>query len=106
MQAVGLATLLPGSDALQLAMFVGYTVAGIPGGFVSLFAAILPPTVIMLGRGDAASPNTTRSLGQPLCRGIDSRRGSPHPDCRLENIQGKRRRVVLDGKLSCLAAQG
>ena len=49
MQAVGLATLLPGSDALQLAMFVGYTVAGIPGGFVSLFAAILPPTVIMLG---------------------------------------------------------
>ena len=48
-QAVGLATLLPGSDALQLAMFVGYTVAGIPGGIVSLFAAILPPTVIMLG---------------------------------------------------------
>ena len=48
-QAVGLATLLPGSDALQLAMFVGYTVGGIPGGFVSLFAAILPPTVIMLG---------------------------------------------------------
>lgn len=48
-QAVGLATLLPGSDALQLAMFVGYTVAGIPGGLVSLFAAILPPTVIMLG---------------------------------------------------------
>ena len=49
MQAVGLATLLPGSDALQLAMFVGYTVAGIPGGFISLFAAILPPTLIMLG---------------------------------------------------------
>jgi chromate transporter len=48
-QAVGLATLLPGSDALQLAMFVGYTVDGIPGGLVSLFAAILPPTVIMLG---------------------------------------------------------
>ncbi len=40
---------LPGSDALQLAMFVGYTVAGIPGGFVSLFAAILPPTIIMFG---------------------------------------------------------
>lgn len=48
-QAVGLSTLLPGSDALQLAMFVGYTVAGIPGGLVSLFAAILPPTVLMLG---------------------------------------------------------
>lgn len=48
-QAVGLSTLLPGSDALQLAMFVGYTVAGIPGGAVSLLAAILPPTVIVFG---------------------------------------------------------
>lgn len=48
-QAVGLATLLPGSDALQLAMFVGFTVGGIPGGLVSLFAAILPPTIIMFG---------------------------------------------------------
>ncbi|HJS18364.1 MAG TPA: chromate transporter [Anaerolineales bacterium] len=46
-QAVGLATLLPGSDALQLAMFVGFTVAGIPGGIVSLIAAILPPTILM-----------------------------------------------------------
>jgi len=46
-QAVGLATLLPGSDALQLAMFVGYTVAGIPGGLISLFAAVLPPTILM-----------------------------------------------------------
>jgi chromate transporter len=46
-QAVGLATLLPGSDALQLAMFVGFTVAGIPGGLISLFAAILPPTILM-----------------------------------------------------------
>jgi chromate transporter len=46
-QAVGLATLLPGSDALQLAMFVGFTVAGVPGGLVSLFAAILPPTILM-----------------------------------------------------------
>ena len=47
-QAVGLATLLPGSDALQLAMFVGYTVGGVSGGLVSLFAAILPPTLLML----------------------------------------------------------
>ena len=46
-QAVGLATLLPGSDALQLAMFVGYTAAGIPGGLVSLIAAVLPPTILM-----------------------------------------------------------
>jgi len=48
-QAVGFSTLLPGSDALQLAMFVGYTVAGIPGGSVALLGAILPPTVLMFG---------------------------------------------------------
>jgi chromate transporter len=48
-QAVGFSTLLPGSDALQLAMFVGYTTAGIPGGIMSLLGAILPPTVLMFG---------------------------------------------------------
>jgi chromate transporter len=48
-QAVGFSTLLPGSDALQLAMFVGFTTAGIPGGIVSLLGAILPPTVLMFG---------------------------------------------------------
>lgn len=48
-QAVGFSTLLPGSDALQLAMFVGFTVAGIPGGTVALLGAILPPTVLMFG---------------------------------------------------------
>ena len=46
-QAIGLATLLPGSDALQLAMFVGYSVGGVAGGLVSLLAAILPPTILM-----------------------------------------------------------
>lgn len=48
-QAVGLSSVLPGSDALQLAMYVGYAVAGIPGGFVALLASILPPTIIILG---------------------------------------------------------
>jgi chromate transporter len=48
-QAVGLSSVLPGSDALQLAMYIGYTVAGIPGGLVALVASILPPTVIILG---------------------------------------------------------
>ena len=48
-QAVGLSSVLPGSDALQLAMYIGYTVAGVPGGFVALVASILPPTVIILG---------------------------------------------------------
>ncbi len=48
-QAVGLSSVLPGSDALQLAMYIGYAVAGIPGGFVALSGSILPPTIIILG---------------------------------------------------------
>ena len=48
-QAVGLSSVLPGSDALQLAMYIGYAVEGIPGGFIALVASILPPTIIILG---------------------------------------------------------
>jgi chromate transporter len=48
-QAVGLSAVLPGSDALQLAMYIGYAVAGVPGGLVALAASILPPTIIILG---------------------------------------------------------
>ncbi len=48
-QAVGLSSVLPGSDALQLAMYIGYAVAGIPGGLVAMIASILPPTLIILG---------------------------------------------------------
>jgi chromate transporter len=48
-QAVGFSSVLPGSDALQLAMFVGYTAAGVPGALVALLGSILPPTVLMFG---------------------------------------------------------
>jgi chromate transporter len=48
-QAVGFSAVLPGSDALQLAMYIGYAAAGIPGGLVALIASILPPTIIILG---------------------------------------------------------
>lgn len=48
-QAVGFSTLLPGSDALQLAMFIGYSRDGVAGGFVALLGAILPPTLLMFG---------------------------------------------------------
>lgn len=48
-QAVGLSSVLPGSDALQLAMYIGYSAGGISGGLVALLASILPPTVIILG---------------------------------------------------------
>jgi len=48
-QAVGLSSVLPGSDALQLAMYIGYAAGGIPGGLMALLASILPPTLIILG---------------------------------------------------------
>ena len=48
-QAVGFSSVLPGSDALQLAMYVGYAAGGIYGGLISLVASILPPTIIILG---------------------------------------------------------
>ncbi|MBN1306228.1 MAG: chromate transporter [Anaerolineales bacterium] len=47
-EAVGFSNVLPGSEALKLAMFVGYAAAGIPGTIVALFSSIIPPTVIML----------------------------------------------------------
>lgn len=48
-QAVGFSSVLPGSDALQLAMFVGYSAGGAPGALVALLGSILPPTALMLG---------------------------------------------------------
>jgi chromate transporter len=47
-EAVGFSSVLPGSDALQLAMFVGYSAGGIPGALIALLGSILPPTVLML----------------------------------------------------------
>ena len=46
-EAVGFSNFLPGSEALKLAMFVGYAAAGVPGVFTALFGAVLPPTVMM-----------------------------------------------------------
>jgi chromate transporter len=48
-EAVGFSQFLPGSDALQLAMFIGYNAAGVMGAIVALLGSILPPTLIMLG---------------------------------------------------------
>jgi chromate transporter len=48
-EAVGFSNVLPGSEALKLAMFVGYAAGGLPGTFAALLGSILPPTLIMLG---------------------------------------------------------
>jgi chromate transporter len=47
-EAVGFSNVLPGSEALKLAMFVGFAAGGIPGVLSALLGAILPPTVMML----------------------------------------------------------
>lgn len=46
-EAVGFSNVLPGSEALKLAMFVGFAAGGIGGVFTALLGAILPPTVMM-----------------------------------------------------------
>ncbi len=69
-EAVGFSSVLPGSDALQLAMFVGYSVGGVPGALAALLGSILPPTVVMLLiagllqrlRGEAWIGNFVRGL--------------------------------------------
>jgi len=69
-EAVGFSSVLPGSDALQLAMFVGHAAGGVPGALAALFGSILPPTVLMLGvisilqrmRGEAWVGNFVRGL--------------------------------------------
>ena len=47
-EAVGFSNVLPGSEALKLAMFVGYAAGGLSGTVAALLGSILPPTVIML----------------------------------------------------------
>src|SRR5690349_13205196 len=47
-EAVGFSNLVPGSEALKLAMFIGYASGGLPGMIAALLGAIIPPTVIML----------------------------------------------------------
>lgn len=66
-EAVGFSAVLPGSDALQLAMFVGYGTGGV---LAALFGSILPPTILMLGvisilqrlRGEAWVGNFVQGL--------------------------------------------
>jgi chromate transporter len=47
-EAVGFSNVLPGSEALKLAMFVGYAAGGLGGTAAALLGSILPPTVSML----------------------------------------------------------
>ncbi len=46
-EAVGFSNVLPGSEALKLAMFVGYSAGGMSGMSAALLGSILPPTLLM-----------------------------------------------------------
>ena len=46
-EAVGFSNVLPGSDALQLAMFVGFSAGGVLGMAIAVLGAIIPPTLLM-----------------------------------------------------------
>jgi len=46
-EAVGFSSVVPGSEAMKLAMFVGYAAGGVSGAIAALFGAILPPTIMM-----------------------------------------------------------
>ncbi len=47
-EAVGFSNVLPGSEALKLAMFVGFAAGGLPGALAALLGSTLPPTLSML----------------------------------------------------------
>lgn len=47
-EAVGFSNVMPGSEALKVAMFVGYAAGGLAGALTALLGAALPPTVSML----------------------------------------------------------
>ncbi len=47
-EAVGFSNVLPGSEALKLAMFVGFAAGNLAGTLAALLGSTLPPTVSML----------------------------------------------------------
>lgn len=47
-EAVGFSNVLPGSEALKLAMFIGFASSGIAGTLAALIGSILPPALSML----------------------------------------------------------
>ena len=69
-EAVGFSNVLPGSEALKLAMFVGYAAGGIPGTLAALLGSILPPTLIMLGVAAAIQRFQGEAWMQSFVKGL------------------------------------
>ena len=69
-EAVGFSNVLPGSEALKLAMFVGYAAGGIPGTVAALLGSILPPTLIMLAVAAAVQRIQGEAWMQSFIKGL------------------------------------
>ncbi|HEX6269571.1 MAG TPA: chromate transporter [Anaerolineales bacterium] len=69
-EAVGFSNVLPGSEALKLAMFVGFAAGGIPGTVAALIGSTLPPTMIMLAVAAAIQRYQGEAWMQGFMRGL------------------------------------
>jgi chromate transporter len=65
-EAVGFSNVLPGSEALKLAMFVGFAAGGFSGTVAALLGSVLPPTIIML----AVAATIQRFQGEAWMQGF------------------------------------
>ena len=65
-EAVGFSNVLPGSEALKLAMFVGFAAGGFSGTVAALLGSVVPPTVIML----AVAATIQRFQGEAWMQGF------------------------------------
>lgn len=48
-EAVGLTSMLPGSEALKLGVYIGYRLDGLRGALAGISGALLPPTLLLFG---------------------------------------------------------
>jgi chromate transporter len=69
-EAVGFSNVMPGSEALKLAMFVGYAAGGLAGVFTALLGSILPPTVLMVTVAAALQGFQEESWLQAFVKGM------------------------------------
>lgn len=107
-EAVGFSNFLPGSEALKLAMFVGFAAGGLPGTVAALLGSILPPTLIMLSVAAALQKLQGEAWMQGFMMGL-----SPAVAMLIvvvawkifhnENTKTIKRRALLIAALSALA---
>lgn len=107
-EAVGFSNVLPGSEALKLAMFVGFAAGGIPGTIAAILGSLLPPTIIMLAvasavqkvEGEAWMDGFIKGLGPAVAMLIVV---VAWQIFRSESAKNIKKRALLIGLLSAVA---